>query len=104
MSVNVWAPANLSLSADDATLNSVLPINADASQLSASCIDGFQATQLRLRADWTNGGAAAGDVLAGADVTALASFASSNSSVAQVSGSIVKVRARLLRCAAAHSC
>lgn len=88
VSLDVWCPTSLALTADDTTLNSVLPINA--APASPSCA-AFQATALRLSATWSNGGSQAGDSLAGADVTALASFASNDTSVAQVSGSMVKV-------------
>eukprot|EP00775_Hariotina_reticulata_P010661 gene10661-10820_t len=88
--LNIWTPSNLSLTAADDTLNSVMPINVDAGRISPSCMDMYQATPLTLTADWSNGGTNAGDKLTGADVTRLAIFQSNDTNVAQVSGAVVK--------------
>lgn len=92
--LNVWYPANLTLSAADTTLNSVLPVNA--APTSVSCMDMYQSTPLTLTADWSNGGPAADDKLAAADVTDLVAFRSNDSNVVQVSGTMAKVRSDAL--------
>jgi hypothetical protein len=90
--INVWYPSNVSMSIDDAVLNSVLPINA--APPSSGCLDGFQSARLSATADWSDGAS----VLHNADVTALLSYVSSDPNVAQVvQGAIVKAR-----CTAAH--
>lgn len=89
VSLNVWYPSNLALSAADTTLNSVLPINAAPSTPSCSA---FQSTALQLTASWSNGGSGPADTLVGTDVTGLASFSSNDTNVAQVVGAMVKVR------------
>lgn len=88
VTLDVWYPSNLTLTAADATLNSVLPINAAPSNPSCSA---FQSTELRLTASWTNGGTNPEDMLAATDVTGLAMFLSNDTNVAQVFGSMVKV-------------
>ncbi|KAI8463288.1 MAG: hypothetical protein J3K34DRAFT_496093 [Monoraphidium minutum] len=86
--LSVWQPSNATVETEDATLNSVLPLNAAAP--SAGCADRYQATRLRARADWSNGGAAPGDTITGADITALAGFVSNNSAVVAVQGSTAR--------------
>lgn len=97
--LNIWYPTNLTLSAADTTLNSVLPVNA--APVSSSCMDTYQSTLLRLTADWSNGGANTTDQLPGADVTDLVAFQSSDSNVVQVSGALAKVRYNLFNMSAA---
>lgn len=77
--LGVWQPARVVVDADDATLNSVLPLNA--APLAPGCAERYQAARLRARADWTNGGGAAGDAVLAADATAFATFASNDSGV-----------------------
>lgn len=84
--LSVWQPARVALHADDAVLNSVLPLNAAAPP--PGCTERYQATRLRAAADWTNGGGGAGDVLPAADVSGLAAFAVNDSSVALVLGGV----------------
>jgi hypothetical protein len=88
--MDVWYPAGLALAAADATLNSVLPLNA--APTSPACAS-FQSTPLQLSANWTNGGPGPGDTLLQADVTGMVTFNSNDTAVAQVYGSVVKASA-----------
>jgi hypothetical protein len=88
VTLDVWYPSNLALSAADTTLNSVMPINAAAS--TPACTS-YQSTGLSLTVTFSNGGPAPSDTLVGADVTAFATFVSNDTNVAQVLGSMVKV-------------
>jgi hypothetical protein len=102
VTLNIWYPTNLTLSAADATLNSVLPVNA--APVSSSCMDTYQSTLLRLTADWSNGGVNATDQLAAADVTDLVALQSSDSNVVQVSGALAKVRCNQQGNVCSHIC
>jgi hypothetical protein len=86
--LDIWHPTNLALTAADATLNSVLPINAAPS---APACASYQFTALRLTATFSNSGTAPSDTIAVADVTSWATFASNDTNVAQVFGAMVKV-------------
>jgi hypothetical protein len=94
--LNIWYPTNLTLSAVDTTLNSVLPVNA--APVSSSCMDTYQSTLLKLTADWSNGGVNATDRLAAVDMTDLVAFQSSDSNVVQVAGALAKVCCSLRSC------
>lgn len=89
VTLGVWYPSNLTLTAADDTLNSVLPINAAPS--TPSCAS-YQSTALRLTATFSNGAAGPANALVDADVTSLVTFSSNDTNVAQVFGSMVKVR------------
>lgn len=85
---SIWQPSNVAVVAEDPVLNSVMPLNA--APLPAGCSDRYQATRLKATADWSNGGAAAGDTIRQADVTALAAFVSNSSGVAFVLGATLR--------------
>jgi hypothetical protein len=88
VALSVWQPSSVRVQADDAVLNSVLPLNV--APVAAGCFDRYQATRLRARADWANGGSGAGDAVAAADVTGLVTFASNDSAVVLVVGAAVR--------------
>ena len=87
VTLSVWQPVHAVVEAEDAVLNSVLPLNA--APLAPGCTDHYQVSRLRAYADWTNGGQAASDTIASADITTLASFVGNDSNVALVTGSAV---------------
>lgn len=93
VTLDVWYPSNLALTAADDTLNSVLPINAAPS--TPSCAS-YQSTALRLTATFSNGAAGPANTLVDADVTSLVTFSSNDTNVAHVFGSMVKVSAHVL--------
>ena len=86
----MWFPTSLALSAEDGTLNKVLPSNAAAAPPGCT-YERYQSSALHLYATWSNGGSGAGDTVEGTDVTRLASFASQDPSRVQVIGSVVRV-------------
>ena len=88
--MSVWFPISLVLSAEDGTLNKVLPSNAAAAPPGCT-YERYQSSALHLYATWSNGGGGAGDTVEGTDVTRLASFASQDPSRVQVVGSVVRV-------------
>ena len=88
--MSVWFPTSLALSAEDGTLNKVLPSNAAAAPPGCT-YERYQSSALHLYATWNNGGSGAGDTVEGTDVTRLASFASQDPSRVQVVGSVVRV-------------
>lgn len=95
MTLDVFYPSGLVLAAADPVLNSVLPLNAAPSTPNCAA---YQSTTLRLTARFSNGGTGPGDTIVDADVTSLATFSSNDTNVAQVLGSLVKVRRVLCEC------
>lgn len=89
VALDIWHASNLALAAADSVLNSVLPLNVAPSTPTCAA---YQSTSLRLTAMFSNGGTGPGDTIADADVTSLATFSSNDTNVAQVLGSLVKVR------------